>query len=64
LEWWVLESYSTTSWMNWKPGRPMASKDWWSVPPVLATVIVEAPISRKGMSQGRKTVRTASFPWR
>ena len=24
--------------MNWKPGSPTASYDWWSVPPVLRTV--------------------------
>ena len=33
-------SYSIVSWMNWKPGRPTASKDWWSVPPVSRIVSV------------------------
>ena len=36
FEWCVRVSYSTGSWMNWKPGRPTASNDRWSVPPVFA----------------------------
>ena len=64
LEWWVRVSYSISSWMNWKPGRPMPSNDWWSVPPVLEIVSVVAPISRNGWSHLRKIGRTASLPWR
>ena len=28
VEWWVRVLYSIESWMNWNPGRPIASKDW------------------------------------
>src|ERR1035438_466841 len=44
--------------MNWKPGSPTASKDWWSVPPVLRMVTAVAPRSyiHVGMMRARGVI--------
>src|ERR1017187_10899186 len=47
--------------MNWNPGRPTASNDRWSVPPVFLMVMVVAPSSRNGASQVSNSGRIASF---
>ena len=57
-------SYSIGSWMNWKPGRPTASNDWWSVPPVLRIVTRLAPRSSTAAIQLSNTGFTAEFSWR
>ncbi len=59
--WWVRVSYPTSSWMNWKPGRPTASKDSWSVPRVFRMVTVVAPRSFSGSSHVSKIGTTAAF---
>jgi hypothetical protein len=64
FEWWVRVQYSSGSWMNWKAGRPTASNETWSVPPVLRAVIVSAPRSANGVSHLRKIGRAASLPCR
>src|SRR6266481_97009 len=47
--------------MNWNPGRLIASKEVWSVPPVLESVRVSAPRSENGSSQRRNKGRTPSL---
>ena len=59
---WVTPLYSISSWMNWNPGRPTLSNDWWSVPPVFLAVIVVMPSARNGSIHSRKIGATASFP--
>jgi hypothetical protein len=56
--------YSIGSWMNWKPGRPTPSKDWWSVPPVLRIVMPVAPRSLTASIQASKTGFIAAFSCR
>ena len=66
--WWVPKKvpsmYSIGSWMNWKPGSPTPSKDWWSVPPVLRIVMRVAPRSFTDSIHASKTGFTAAFSWR
>ena len=47
--------------MNCQPGRPTASNDRWSVPPVFRTVIVVMPMLRNGSIHSRKIGAAASF---